>query len=181
MPPEASYSISEIEWDKATAPPMRVRDILCNYLAGISLENLITLQSKEKWISNTSKQSTVYQIDGLCLRKHQLNNGIYVSQVLLPDNLAESLLRTFHVQPMVMHIGVEKMKRHLFQLFYIRNFQALATKITQSCQFCLINKPYPQAKLSPGTRIIVNQPGMIISLDLCTIRSNSNYDSFLTI
>ena len=81
VPPEASYSISEIEWDKATAPPMRVRDILCNYLAGISLENLITLQSKEKWISNTSKQSTVYQIDGLWLRKHQLNNGIYVSQV----------------------------------------------------------------------------------------------------
>ena len=128
-----------------------------------------------------SKQSTVYQIDGLWLRKHQLNNGIYVSQVLLPDNLAESLLRTFHIQPMVMHIGVEKMKRHLFQLFYIRNFQALATKITQKCQFCLINKPYPQAKLSPGTRIIVNQPGMIISLDICTIRSNSTFDSFLTV
>ena len=116
-----------------------------------------------------SEQSTVFQIDGLWLRKYQLNNGVYVSQILLPDALAESLLKTFHIQSMVMHIGVEKMKRHLFQLFFIRNFLALATKITQSFEFCLINKPYPQAKLSPGTSIIVNQPGMIISLDICTI------------
>ena len=97
MPPAPSFSISEIEWNKETAPPMRIRDILCNYLSGISLENLIKMQLDEKWISNMSKQSTVFQIDGLWLRKHQLNNGVYVSQILLPDALAESLLKTFHI------------------------------------------------------------------------------------
>ena len=181
VPPHPPKSVSEIDWNQSTSPPMRVRDILSNYLDQMSIDNLIKFQTQEKWIMNMKNKPNIFQLDGLIFRKYQINNGVTVSQILLPDTIAEKMIKIFHERPFISHIGVAKMNRHLSQIFYIRNFNKIAQNIVNKCDFCLINKPYPQAKLAPGTKIIIDCPRQMISLDICTVRSNSDIDSFLTI
>ena len=179
--PPASHSISDIDWEAPTVTPIRIRDILTIFLHGMSVQNLIHFQSQEKWIIKLKETHNVFQVDGIYFRQYQLNNGVKVSQIILPDYLAYKLIDYYHKQPVNRHNGANQMKRGLEQVFYIRNFVKIAQSVIGKCQFCNLNKSYPAAKLSPGAKLIINAPKMVISIDVCTVRSSSVIDSFLTI
>ena len=49
------------------------------------------------------------------------------------------------------------------------------------CQFCLINKSFPTKHIPPGQKIIIEKPGQAISVDICSVRSDSEIDTFLCI
>ena len=73
------------------------------------------------------------------------------------------------------------MRRHLETLFYIRNFPRIAQDVVNKCTFCAMNKTYPNPRLGPGVKIMVNAPRQFVHIDICTVRSDSPVDSFLTI
>ena len=73
------------------------------------------------------------------------------------------------------------MQRHLAQIFYIRNFNLVAKQVIDSCQFCLLNKPFPAKNIPQGQRIVIEKPGQAISIDICSVRSDSDIDAFLCI
>ena len=119
--------------------------------------------------------------ESILFRKHRLENNILVDQIAIPSNLAPQLIKRFHEQNFFQHLGVIGMKRHLEFIFFIKNFTNLATKVVQDCIFCSYNKTYPNRKLEPGLKLHVDAPKKFIAMDICTVRSKSAIDSFLTI
>ena len=104
-----------------------------------------------------------------------------MDQLAIPSNLAPQIIKRFHEQNFFQHLGVAGMKRHLESIFFIKNFTNLATKVVQDCIFCSYNKIYPNRKLEPGLKLFVDAPKKIVAMDLCTVRTKSPVDSFLTI
>ena len=47
--------------------------------------------------------------------------------------------------------------------------------------FCSYNKIYPNKKLEPGLKLFVDAPKKFVAMDICTVRTKSPVDSFLTI
>ena len=115
------------------------------------------------------------------MTKKQLCTGMWVSQIILPETLAHDLIYEYHKRMYIKHDSVKKMRRHLETLFYIRNFPRLAQDVVNKCTFCAMNKTYPNPRLGPGVKIMVNAPRQFVHIDICTVRSNSPVDSFLTI
>ena len=91
------------------------------------------------------------------------------------------MISMYHKRLFIKHESVLKMRRHLETLFYIRNFIKIAQQVVNNCKFCAYNKSYPNRGLEPGLRIMVNAPRQFIFIDICTVRSDSILDSFLTI
>ena len=151
--------LSDINWDSAELCNIQIKELLSNYLNNISIQNLINLQKQEKWILNAKRRSDFFYTEGLLFRATQLSNGVKVSQLVLPDKLSFDLIKTFHQKPFILHTSVNKMQRHLAQLFYIRNFNLIVKQVIDSCHFCLTNKSFPTKHISPGQRIIIEKPG----------------------
>ena len=183
FPPTQAFSASTIDWGLDIEQPMRVKDILKNYLGQVDIHQLVLAQKQDSWISKleTGKNKAYFKLDEIIMTKKQLENGIWVSQIILPAALAYELIHIYHQRLFVKHESVLKMRRHLETLFYIRNYAKIAQKIISNCKFCAYNKSYPNKKLDPGIRIMVEAPRQFIYIDICTVRSESDTDSFLTI
>ena len=119
--------------------------------------------------------------ESILFRKHRLPNSVLVDQLAIPSYLAPQIIKRFHEQNFFQHLGVAGMKRHLESIFFIKNFTNLATKVVQDCIFCSYNKIYPNKKLEPGLKLFVDAPKKFVAMDICTVRSKSPVDSFLTI
>lgn len=181
-------SVPTVKWSEIQHSPIEISEILANYLPNCSVDRLILLQTQEPWINNIKailQTKGVYQSflmhAGIVMRNYQLVNGIWVKQILLPNEMGYAMTKIFHEQNYFSHFGVQKMKRHLDELFYIKNFEQMATKIIQNCTFCATNKPYGNIKLTPAIKLIISAPRQVLFMDLCTVRSNAELDSFLTI
>ena len=181
VPETPSLAFSNINWDSTELCPLRIKELLNNYLTGLSIKNLILLQKQESWINNAAKRNNFFFSEGLLFRTTQLSNGTKVSQLVVPDKLAFELIQSFHSKPFVLHTSANKMQRHLAQVFYIRNFNSVAKQVVDYCKFCLINKTYPGKAPPAGQQIIIQKPGQAISIDLCSVRSGSEIDAFLCI
>ena len=181
VPATPSLALSEINWDAPELCSIQIKELLANYLNNISILNIINFQKQEKWIQNAAQRSNFFYTEGLLFRATQLSNGVKVSQLVLPDKLAFNLIKDFHQRPFVLHTSVNKMQRHLAQIFYIRNFNLVAKQVIDSCQFCLLNKPFPAKNIPPGQKIVIERPGQAISIDICSVRSGSEIDAFLCI
>ena len=124
VPATPSLALSEINWDAPELCSIQIKELLANYLNNISILNIINFQKQEKWIQNAAQRSNFFYTEGLLFRATQLSNGVKVSQLVLPDKLAFNLIKDFHQRPFVLHTSVNKMQRHLAQIFYIRNFES---------------------------------------------------------
>ena len=159
------------------------------FLPDISKNMLITLQNKEQWISDIIKvllkntfHQNFYMNNGVLFRKFLMANHIMATQIVLPMQLGEPLISRFHSHSFFKHMGAKSMNRHLQPIFYIKNFYDLATRVISDCIFCQYNKSYPNRKLLPGHRLLVDGPRKFIHMDICTINTGSRkYDSFLTV
>ena len=180
-----NFSIPTINWDQEQCEPIKIKDILNNFLSGMSIDNLIQLQNEEKWIGNLlinpSPPGSVFKYEGIMMRKKQLLNGSYVSQIIIPEKISKALLKAYHERPCIKHDSVKKMKHNIQTLFYIKNYDKLCQEIIKSCVFCQLNKPYPQPRLAPGVKIMIDKPRQWVHLDICTVFSDFELDSFLTI
>ena len=183
LPTTRALSVPAINWDNEICQPIKVKEILSNYLCEMSVKNLIIAQEEDVWISklDTNMHQRFFKYQGLVMQKKQLQNGIWVSQIVLPQNLAHDLITMYHSRLYVKHESVRKMKKHLDTLFHIRNYEQVAQNIVNKCKFCAYNKTYPNPHLSPGIKIMVNAPRQFVFIDICTVRSDSPLDSFLTI
>ena len=181
LPITPSLTLSDIDWDSQEICNIRIKELLANYLNNMSIQNLISLQQQEKWILNAQKRHNFFITEGLLFRATQLSNGVKISQLVLPDKLSFDLIKIFHNKPFVMHNSVNKMQRHLAQIFYIRNFNIIAKQVIDNCRFCLLNKSYPTKAVPKGQQILIEKPGQAISIDICSVRSDSVIDAFLCI
>jgi hypothetical protein len=119
-----------------------------------------------------------FMYENILLRKYQLKNSIKVNQIVLPEDLARTIIKHFHAKDYFQHLGSLKMERHMVSVFYIRNFVKIANEVIQKCIFCSYNKIYPNKKLLPGFKIHIDGPRKFIFMDVCTVRSQSRLDSF---
>ena len=184
LPATNTFSIPSLDWDREVSAPVQIREILQNYLCSMSVANLIAAQSSDNWISKSFKNcqdGTIFKYQNIIMRKYQLLNGAWVSQIILPEQMAEAMINRYHRRPYIKHESITKMKRHLETLFYIRGYNRIAQKIINSCNFCALNKVHPHAQLGPAMKIMVSAPRQFLYLDICTVRSDSEQDSFLTI
>ena len=183
LPTTKTFSASTIDWDLQVDQPIRVKEILHNYLGDMDIQRLILAQKQDSWISKLEigKNKVYFTFENIVMTKKQLSNGIWVSQILLPERLAHELISMYHKRLYIKHESVQKMRRHLETLFHIRRFARVAQQVVNNCKFCALNKSYPNQKLEPGIRIMVDAPRQFIFIDICTVRSNSEMDSFLTI
>ena len=183
LPTTKQFSVSNIDWEASVAQPIKVKEILNNYLFQMEVQNLILAQKQDPWISKleTGKNKLYFTYEDIVMTKKRLGNGLWVSQILMPEALAYDLITQYHKRLYIKHESVLKMKRHLDTLFHIRNYNKIAQKVVNDCTFCAFNKSYPNPKLSQGVRIMVNAPRQFIAIDICTVRSDSEVDSFLTI
>ena len=165
-----------------------ILESIMTFLPQISKKYLILLQDKTTWIAQVKlkvekKKSHLdyFLFEGILLRKHQLQNGLWCNQIVLPEVLIKPLVKHFHEQSYFKHLGVVPMGRQLSVHFYIKNFAEEAKKVVANCRFCNLNKTYPLGKMEPGLRILVNQPRTLLYLDICTVQSSQKLDSFLTV
>ena len=165
-----------------------IKQAILTFLPSVSRKGLIKLQHSEDWInrlvdqlSNRKVYQHYYMFEGILMRKFRMPTSVLVDQIVLPTVLGKAVIKHFHEKDFFKHMSKEKMQRHLLPLFYIRNFGKLATDIVQSCVFCCYHKVYPNHALQPGLKLHVDSPKKFIFLDICTVRSNAQIDSFLTI
>ena len=158
------------------------------FMPEISIKLLATLQHNDpnfdkifKGLEGKKSYQHFFLHEKILFRKARLSNNICVDQIALPQKLAQATIKRFHEQNYFKHLGVLGMKRHLQPIFYIRNFVQIAEKIIQSCVFCSYNKVYPNRKLRPGFKLLVDGPKKFVAMDICCIRSGSKNNSFLTI
>ena len=128
-----------------------------------------------------STSDQYFKKDGLFMRKFQLKNYKWVGQIILPTDIAIKMIKKYHAQPLTRHVSTKYMSRHLLNVFYIRNFTQLAQKIVNNCSFCAKNKTYPNKHIDPGLRIMISSPRQFLYMDICTIQSQCEMDSFFTI
>ena len=165
-----------------------IKESILNFLPSVTRKGLIKMQNEEEWIRKLLSQLSdrrVYQnyyiFEGILMRKLRLLNSVLVDQIVLTTDLSKAVIKHFHTRDFFKHMSTEKMQRHLIPIFYIKNFTKLANAIIQSCVFCMYNKVYPNPALKPGLKLHVDGPKKFIFLDICTVRSNADIDSFITI
>ena len=174
--------------DQINNKKLKIREAILTFLPQVSRELLIEKQQQTLWIQpilfklkNQKSHLSYYLFEGILMRKHQLNNSIYVDQIVMPDEIGVAIIEKFHSQNFFSHMGSLKMARHLNYYFHIRRFIQIADEVIKNCTFCSYNKIYANRKLIPGLKIHINAPRHFLYLDICTIKSSSKMDSFLTI
>ena len=186
IPPQSTKTIT---WtDQIFDQAIKVKEAIYTFMPHISQDFLIRSQKEEKWIVsilNKLNDKGIFQnyflYEGILMRKFQLQNSIYVNQIVLPESIGTAVIKRFHAKNCFQHLGALHMMRHISQVFYIRKFMQLADTIIQACTFCMLNKPYPNKRLSPGLKIHISAPRQFIYLDICCVQSSAQVDSFLTI
>ena len=188
VPSSGSLSIPTIEWEQPVQSPLTMSEIVANYLGGISITQLVTLQESDTWVQNIRhdiQQGKIRQkffiYQNILMKHSQLKNGNFVRQIVLPLKVSTVMLKLLHEQSYYKHTGVPRMQRIVEMYFSIKNFQQLASQIVKNCEFCSLNLIYPNKKLTPALKLMVNKPRQFLYMDICVTRSASNPDGFLTI
>ena len=71
VPETPSLAFSNINWDSPELCPLRIKELLNNYLKDLSIKNLISLQKQESWITNAAKRNNFFYSEGLLFRTTQ--------------------------------------------------------------------------------------------------------------
>ena len=186
LPPLSGKSLKITDENLVTKN--NLKENMSLFLPELSLAMLAKLQRDDptfsKIFENLHEKKSHQQFflhESILFKKHRLQNNILVDLIAIPKDLASQIIKRFHNQNFFQHLGLLGMKRHLQTIFFIKNFTNLATKVIQDCVFCTYNKSYPNRKLEPGLKLHVDAPKKFIAMDICTIRSKSPVDSFLTI
>ena len=84
LPTTKAFSASTIDWNHQVDQPIRVKDILHNYLGNIDIKHLILAQKQDSWISKleVGKNKVYFKCEDIVMTKKQLDNGIWVSQIV---------------------------------------------------------------------------------------------------
>ena len=158
-----------------------VLNIFHSFFPQMSLDNLVAFQQRDKYIQNQVKlYPTKYiVVDRIVCQflpygacggpADRVEQGASTSQpgscrIIWPQELNIPLLEKAHIVTSAYHLGQDKTKTLLQNMFKLRNYVKDFTSMTNQCSFCLLNRKHKLQPIPAGLSFNITKPRAFVQV-----------------